>query len=117
VVAQPVLNAATDISANSLTISWTKPDEGGGARDINEYVVEWISNDGSSDGLKRVSNKNTIQTCINGLSSNTVYTITVIASNDGNIIGEKSNNEIASTCKYNIGQLRQKGRVIVSHLT
>jgi len=102
VVAQPVLNAATDISAHSLTISWTKPDEGGGARDINEYLVEWISNDGSSDGNLIVfpGNENYIQVDINGLNCNTQYTITVVASDVENAIGEKSKEQVETTCKY-----------------
>jgi len=45
-------------------------------------------------------NENYIQVDINGLNSNTDYTVTVVASDGGNAIGEKSSKQVLTTCEY-----------------
>ena len=58
--------------SDSLTLSWNKPDNGGGVRRIRDYNVEWES--GAFNGEFQVTDTSAQ---INDLQPNTRYNVTV----------------------------------------
>jgi len=94
------LGLPTNIASNSLTISWNKPPIGGGVKLIVEYIVEVMSHSEKTEKFIVPGSNQNIKTKITGMTSNTLYTITVAASEGGDIIGKRSNKETAITCEY-----------------
>ena len=84
------LEESTD---SDLIISWTPPDDGGGAQKITGYDV--TVNPGNQTCL--MTNTTTL---ISGITSNTKYVVTVAARNEDNIPGTLSNDLTVITRKY-----------------
>ena len=84
------------IDSSSFTVNWQAPGEGGGALEINDYIVVWTAND-STQGLIAVAGDT--QGSVGNLTSNTAYTLSVSASVDGKVAGSASKPTKAITCK------------------
>ena len=102
-------------SAKTLEVSWTKPEEGGNAQPIREYVVWWTS--GAANIIENKTATN-VSTVIDSLSPNTVYEIAVAAR--GTI--EQSHGKISDslqelTCEYKCIQFFRLCEVQISKLT
>ena len=97
---QPTLISVTQTNVSSMTINWTKPDLGGEARYINQYHIELRSSDAESNRTATVNDDSqNIKFVVTGLESNTKYNLTVAASSNGMLIGEKSDQKVATTSK------------------
>ena len=87
----------TTVLSSSITVNWTKPDEGGQHRPIGEYFIIWSPpHDGSGIMFVNASTAN-----VTGLISNQQYHVAVGASVHESMVGEASDQEEAITCKLN----------------
>ena len=99
-IEQPTMLEIGNINVTSLTLSWTKPNEGGGFRRVNQYDVVLVPSDGTNTKTETVnSDFGRVESTISNLTSNTKYSITVAASDMGMVVGAMSTQE-AITCKY-----------------
>ena len=71
-------NVAHQTRGNRVLLRWNPPEEGGGARKVERYVVRW-----SSSRFSWLQTKNTSATILN-LQSSTRYTMRVYANAESN---------------------------------
>ena len=73
---KPKLLTLDSRSATTLEISWLKPDAGGNAQSIGEYIVLWTYSNANEKEHKIATN---VSTVIDNLLPNTVYEVAVAA--------------------------------------
>ena len=97
VVAQPTNLATSNITATSLTVTWTESKDGGGAVTIGGYVIEWWSE--NKDGKINVEQDKCCKHLLENKKSNTRYFLTITARTKQENRGMVSETLEAITCK------------------
>ena len=80
----PSLNVEYEAQADTITLNWNEPDEGGGAAEVGEYFVRWRT--GGQTEENQLVTDTSIQ--IPNLLSNAEYYIEIFAHSSINSFGD-----------------------------